>query len=299
MNLTLLFTGSYWKQQFWPSRKRFLAYWLGTYGAVWGILEPIAYFFPDFRPTPNPWLWIIFAIGLLHGFYSVRPRWAVEARIAGSDIFAEVRVTDVFQSNSPLIVPCNTTFDIDIGRDFLVPSSIQGQLVAKEFGGNASELDEVVSNELVLLDHRRIETLDQGTKPGRLDRFQLGTIVRIKGPATGRTYYLLAMSHIGESGRAHCSLSDIRAALEDLWTELPKRGTRSDLMMPLLGTNMGRLSGTRKEIVSEILLTFVEKIRQGEPGCVNRLTVAIRNEDAEKYNLSIVELGRILRHLCR
>lgn len=304
MSCVAFFTPGYWRGQFWPAKWRFLAFWLGTYGAIWGLVEPMAYFFPDLKPPPNPWLWIFLATGPLHGLARVWPKCTVRSRIEGTDLFAEVHFGDVFNTTGALVVPCNTTFDIeiDIPGGFLVPTSVQGQFVAREFPGNVEELDHLVSRHLDALGRkgaRKVETLTTGAKPGKLRRYKPGTIVPIIGPVSGRQYYLLAMSHVNSTGRAYTSIEVLRESLVGLWCEIPRTAPRADLVIPLLATNMGRLGNRRREIYQEILLTFLEAVRTGDSAFANKLTIVVYHKDAERLSLSVVELGQMLVYACR
>lgn len=287
-----------WRHELWPRRWAFVAYWFGTYGVAWAVLEPLAYFYPSLDLPASPWLWILLALGPVVALQRVWPKRSCAAPIAGVDCAVEVRIGDAFDQLGGVVIPCNRTFDIDIDGRFLVPHSLQGQLVATEFDDNIAALEAQVSRELDRLKERRDSAQALAFKPGKRRQYEFGTVVGVSGGRTGRRYYLVAMSTVNESGRAQCTASEIRQSLNEMWSEIGRRETRGNLVVPLMGTNMGRVAARRQEILGEILLSFVAAVRSGSTCLADRLTIVILPSDAVRYGIGIAEVEPLVRFAC-
>lgn len=280
------FSGWYWRNGF--SLLRAAAGLLSAFGALWLIVEIVAFFSESAANWLKSVWWLFLLVGLTSAIWLNRPRHRVYCKLSGRDVLIEVCVGDVFDREGSLIVGSNTTFDTH--DEIIDARSIQGQFTSKSYT-SVSHLDTDIDAAL------RGITFEScpHPKPGKQNLYPIGTVAKVQ--AAGRSAYLLAIASINQSSVADATFDDLKLALPALWDHISSRGGLEAIVIPVLGTGFSRLPQSREEIVREIISSFVAacSMRRFTPS----LTVVVHGPDFYKNEVDLEELGRYLRHVCR
>jgi hypothetical protein len=265
---------------------------LSSFGALWLAVEITTYFSEGTGlPAEVRAAWPVFGcVGILIALGLCYPRLRVGCKLDGRDVTLEIAIGDVFEVPGALIVGSNTTFDTRLSGGLISDRSVQGAFTKKYYKDEA-QLDAELT---VGLAPETFEQL-QGERVGKTRRYVIGTCVRVSPKE--RTAYFVAICHINEHGVASGTFDDLKEALARLWVFIGRRGSRDELVMPVLGTGFGRLIQPRDEIIRETIKSFIAAC--SEMICADKLTIVITPQDISRHGISIDELGSFLKHECR
>ena len=222
---------------------------------------------------------LIFAI--VYAVVTRRPLTKVCHRLPNKDYVIEVRIGDLFDGDSDVVVSTNTTFDTNMSNGLISTESIQGQCAIKFFGSNTHEIEQQLISELANVPFE--ERLDA---PGNKREYPIGTVARVK--THSRTFYFLAMARLSPDGTAKSTFREVEDSLDALWSYVASRGEVKDLAIPVIGTGRGRVGQPRKKAIERIAQSFAEVSR--EQVFSNRLTVVVRESDAENFGVNLYEI---------
>lgn len=210
-----------------------------------------------------------------------RPVSRVTYKVPKRDIMFEVKVGDMFAEPGDIVVSTSTTFDTDIAGGLISPESLQGQVALRFFQGNTALIDKQLDASLA-----NVPFTDNPNAPGKKREYPIGTVAKV---STGnKTFYFLAMSRLNASGTAGTTLHDVENALENLWVYIGNNGNLSDLTAPLIGTGRGRIDTSRKKMTEKIAQSFADAAKNKLFS--NKLTIMIRPEDADKFQVNLFEI---------
>lgn len=216
-----------------------------------------------------------------------RPKLSVIQQLPQRDIKIEIRVADIFDVKGAYVIGTNTTFDTEIGRGIISESSIQGQFT-KKFFHNHNELDDLLNASLA----RVPTTLLNPEKKGKKQSYEMGTVVKIE--LKNGSAYLLAMAMMNDMGTAKTTIEDIKTSLSKLWKFISKDGGTEPVIIPILGSNYGRLREKRDQIINEIVKSFILECTTQK--FTEKLIIVIHPDDYIKWNLDLIELKTILEY---
>lgn len=264
---------------------------LQALGVLWFIVEPGAFFFPDFATAVQPLWWLFLSSGAVVGVVRARPRTSVKERIEGTDIDIEIQVCDLFSLDGALIVGSNTTFDTSIEDGTISRKSVQGQYTEK-YCPSVELLDRELSNSLQGV----ASSSTRENKPyGKRDEFELGTVASVH--CGGRGAYFVAIATLNEHRRAVGTRQNILDALPHIWEHIRNRGDMEPLCCPVLGAGFSRLDTTLEALVREIVKSFVAVARFGR--FCEKLTIAIAPKDFRDGKTNFKELKHFLECECK
>ncbi len=228
---------------------------------------------------------VVFAV--IYVVVTRRPITRISYKAPGKDYVIEVRIGDIFDGGSDVVVSSNTTFDTSMANGLISTDSLQGQVAVRFFQSNTSAIDRQLD-----LDLADVQAVSRADAPGKKLEYPIGTVARVK--SHGRTFYFVAMSRLSVDGTASSSLRDVEDALESLWDFILKKGELKDLAVPLMGTGRGRITQARKKMSERIAQSFSE----GSTNQLfsNRLSIVIRPQDAEKFGVNLYEIRDYLSH---
>jgi hypothetical protein len=125
--------------------------------------------------------------------------------------------------------------------------------------------------------------------------YPIGTTVTLR--PQGRTAYLCAIAHMNQQGNAYATFDDIKNALPQLWDHITSNGDHGDIVVPVLGSGLGRVAQNRETLIREILQSFVAACAAQRP--CSSLAVVIHPKDYYSLDIDLNELGAFLTHLCK
>lgn len=219
-----------------------------------------------------------------------RPKLSIIQQLPQRDINIEIRVADVFDIKGAYIIGTNTTFDTEIGNGIISESSIQGQFT-KKFYSDYTHLNNDLNNKLLQYPFDEINF----EKKGKLKSYKMGTVVKIS--IRDVTAYFVAMAILNENSVAKSTFEDIKTSLSNLWEFISTNGGNEPIIIPILGSNYGRLTEKRDQIINEIVKSFIAACTTKK--FTEKLIIAIHPDDYIKWNLDLNELKVVLEYQCK
>lgn len=210
-----------------------------------------------------------------------RPVSKVVYKVPKRDLMFEVKIGDIFAEKGDVVVSTSTTFDTDIASGLISPDSLQGQVALKFFNGNTAEIDRQLGIAL-----NGVAFTNNANAPGKKQEYPIGTVAKVT--AGTKTFYFLAMSRMNQHGTAGSTLHEVEDSLEKLWEFIANQGNLADLTVPLIGTGRGRIDTSRKKMTEKIAQSFADAAKN-RVFC-NKLTVMIRPEDADRFQVNLFEI---------
>lgn len=255
---------------------------LGVIGALYLFMEVLDWFGIYTKDRYSQYAILpLFLFAVLYVVVTRRPITKVAYKLPNKDYLIEVRIGDLFDGNSDVVVSSNTTFDTDMAGGLISTDSVQGQVATRFFGSNTAEIDHQLDAELA-----SVPFVERQHAPGKRREYPIGTVARVR--SHGRTFYFVAMARLNDSGTASTSLRDVEDALSTLWNYIIEFGELKNLSIPLVGTGRGRTGFPRKKMVERIAQSFAD----GSKDTIfsNRLSIVVRPEDAENFGVNLYEI---------
>ena len=283
----------HWKCSF--SGEKFAARSISVFGLIWLLIEAVAFFLPELEDyivvhRPKPFILVVL-ISLACAIWHIRPKVMFKYGLKDRDLNIAIHIVDALNTEGALVVPTNLYFVADISERMLNAQSIQGALIRKHFAGKPCDLQRAI-DAVLAEENAGIENISETWSSGRtVTKYQLGTVVPIK--KDGRQFYLLANTQLTQDGRASSTEDELLSSLRSLWKYLSTRATFGHIVVPVIGSQHGRMPLKREQIVQHILRTFVESCRDGTP-CTS-LTIAVYPPDVEQFDIDINFLDEIVR----
>lgn len=257
---------------------------LGIASAAAGLIEAL---FPDpFRPDGLYYLGLTLLGCCLIATISVWPRTSFRRYFAVPGTTITVAVGDLFQQKGHLIIGMNDTFDTDTDTDSVIArSSVQGQLLDREYHGDLAHLDRDLEKALrgVVPLHRE----KRSERPqGKLVRYPVGTVA-----VTGRRdrrYFCVAYSSAGNDNYVRSSVDDMWLSLSEVWKAVRRHGERGTVSIPVIGAGLARISNlSSSDLIRLILISYLASSR--EAVIADHLQVVIHPAQVAKMNLRDIE----------
>lgn len=295
MNILRRFvSGNYWKKEFLQSRA--LAAFLEALGVLWLLLEIADFFFPDLKAytathIPNV-RWAFFGLCLAFALWKAWPRSSLIRRLNGRDVQIEIRIGDMFSMSGALIIPTNTTFDTQVSPEIISERSVQGQFT-RQYYDSIPHLDTDIAAKITSDGYNGQQ--DAAKTFGKQTRYPIGTVIKIAPKQ--RPAYLVATAEFNTHPTVrNGKFTDVMDSLGKLWAYISDKGGREELVIPLFGTGFSRVPVQRKEVVQEIIKSFIAAC--ATKVFTEKLTIAIHPADYQTHELDLVDLERYLDYTC-
>jgi hypothetical protein len=259
---------------------------IGKFFAVVGVLYlcvDLADAFSIYKKDRHSYygLIILVFLALAYVLSTRRPISRVCYKIPQRDFAVEVLIGDLFKIPGEVVISTSSTFDTDMSSGLIAVTSLQGQLATNYFNGQTTEIDRQIEQSL-----SRDQFTVNDKRPGKKKQYPIGTVARVS--AHSKNFYLVAMSHMDESGNASSDLKMIDEALERLWANLASKAEIGDIVMPLMGTGRGRVAYPRKKMIERIAQSFTDACNQR--AFSNKLIIVVRPVDASKFSLNLFQV---------
>lgn len=266
----------------WDAIKSILADILSVLG-LFGVIVAVTGFFTSLNNI-NESLKTNVVLGILGMFsvaFSLKKNWpksCYEYKLNGKDIRIRLVIGDIFEETGAIIVPINSSFDVDLGGTVLKTNSIQAQVIKKYYDSKMNGLQKSLNNK------------SPGNPPCKI-----GTTVPIE--KNGKKFYFLASSRKISEEKVETDKDMLTEALIGLWVYLSRFGSKEVIVVPLIGTGNARISSTRRSVFKEILQSFIASCH--ERTYCDKLVVVVNSADVHKYEIDIDELDEFLRFSCK
>lgn len=256
---------------------------LSVFGALWLLLEILSFFqIEEVVKQLKTFWWLFGIIGTLITIYRSLPKLRYSYKVKNSDVSINLVVGNILELEGSIFVPMNNKFDFDNSGLVMGSNSIIQQFINRNYNGDFEELSQIVKEKL---ENSRFRNESQNPE------YDLGTVVPIN--SGDKIYYIVSTSRLNESGRSKTTHEDLIEGLNSFWEYLLINGLNDDLVLPLIGTGRGRIKIPRRNIIKEIVDSFVncENIN-----FCNSLTICIYPKDLKTYIFYFDELTNYIRN---
>lgn len=259
----------------------------------WAIVEPVAYYFPEFAEKfiKEAWPYTIPA-SLIIGLVLAWPRSTFKCKISGTDIIVQIKVGSIFDSKNPLVFGVSTHFDTSTEDGSISRKSIQGQFTHRYFR-HPRDFEAQIEREKKRLTPAGTST--PAEKPfGPRVRYDRGEIICIQ--AEKRAAFLVTMATLNSHKTATLDLNDYFDLIPKMWLGIREKGDYEDLDVPMLGAKYARMSLKFEHILTNLIRSFVAVSR--EAAFTKKVTFYISNADYLHGEFTAEKLARILDREC-
>lgn len=257
-----------------------------------GIAQLCLTFWPDSSVPPGTTLAGIAALVLVGGTLRSWPRDRFSREFRNPGFTVTVKVGDLFDQPSHLVIGCNDVFDTDTRDDLLVVSrSVQGQFLRRVYAGDLARLDAELTAALAGVTPAATESRT-AKRAGKLSRYPIGTVAVLGGPE--RRYFCTAYGRMRNDLTVSSGVDQLWQSLGELWTSVHLHGHREALAMPVIGSDLARVdSMDHGSLLKLILLSFVGRSRTGV--VCKDLTIVVHPRN--HHSVDMLELAVFLRTL--
>lgn len=286
-------------QNYWISVKdnilrwKFLGVLLSSYGLIWGILEPILSFITDENcqnKIRKLW-WLYLLITLLITIFRSFPKLRYKYIIKDKDVVLELRIGDFFSDKGDMIISANSHFITELNNGLISPKSIQGQFTELYYT-NVEHLDNDLQKALAN------ETPIENSKAlfGKTNEYKLGTTAKIEvtKKKRSRTAYFVAISRMDENKTCNCSKEEFGEALGVMWNYLKEKGSRGNIIMPIIGSGYARVDMKREDIIRFISKSFVAA--NADRKVCDKLSIVVFPRDVNMFELNLERVKTYLHY---
>jgi hypothetical protein len=253
---------------------------LTVFGGITVILKPANTYFPQF--VPNSFEGIIFqlVIALFVALIWAFPKGSFSIQLFSTNNSAvTIKVGDLFDGKGHLVIGINDVFDTEIG-EIIKQNSVQGQFLTNIYQGNNERLDKDIDDKITEKNILPISA-DLSKYKGKNKRYPIGTTIAL-GNGTQR-YFLCAYSTMGSDLKAKSSINELWLSLNNIWKEVRLKGQGTKVSMPIVGSELARISADRNILIKLIIMSFV--LHSKEEFICNELDIVIHKNDLKYINL--------------
>ncbi|MFI1365364.1 macro domain-containing protein [Streptomyces griseochromogenes] len=273
-------------------RRMFAGSVLAAFGAVSAVVQFVGQLFPGAVSRPGPVLAGSVALCLAWGLARSRPQSAVRQEFGRPGMTVVVEEGDLFDRPGHLVVGFTDTFDTLVDDGVVInDGSVQGQLLARRYAGDARRLDAELS---AALDGVAPVTREsERDKPrGKRDRYPIGTVAALGNRP--QLVFAVAYSRMGNDCVASSSVHDLWFGLDRLWDAVRRHAQLERVTVPLTGAGLARLHDLdENSLLRLILLSFVT--HSWERMVCRELRVVVR--PGELGRIDLPETGAFLAGL--
>ncbi|MFF8968442.1 macro domain-containing protein [Streptomyces sp. NPDC014995] len=232
------------------------------------------------------------ALCLAWGLARARPQAAVRQEFGRPGMTVVVEEGDLFDQPGHLVVGFTDTFDTLVDDGVVInDSSVQGQLLARRFGGDVRRLDAELATALAGVAPVARESARDKPR-GKRDRYPIGTVAVLGGRP--QLVFAVAYSRMGNDCVASSGVQDLWHGLDRLWDAVHRHAQLECVSMPLTGAGLARLHDLDEDsLLRLILLSFV--VHSWERAVCRELRVVIR--PGELGRIDLPEAGAFLASL--
>ncbi|MEM8615267.1 MAG: macro domain-containing protein [Cyanobacteria bacterium P01_H01_bin.105] len=171
--------------------KRLLISFASIFGLIWLLLEPASFLIPEQLSFGAYGYLALVLVSLTGAIFRNSPKRSVSNFLSSPDTEVEVKVGDLFQEKSHLVIGLNDVFDTEPG-EIIKASAVQGQFLEKIYRNNLSQLD--IDIETALQTLNVTGQLDPAKTHGKAYRYPIGTTITLG--SYERRYFLTAYGYM-------------------------------------------------------------------------------------------------------
>jgi len=269
--------------------KRLGSSFISSFGLLWLLIEPGAFFFPEKLSFGWEGYFGIATLALGIALIQRFPRVSICRALSSPNSEIEIKIGNLFDQPGHLVIGFNDVFDTELG-EIIKPSSIQGQLLQNIYNSNKSRIDADIENALRDYNHLRIKEPNKNL--GKTWRYPIGTTIALG--SHDKRYFLTAYSYMNNDMTVKSNADFVWQSLSNLWREIRLKGHSLDVSIPIVGTDLARIGLPRMALIKLIITSFI--VASKEKFITRKLTVMIYPNDIKSIDL--YELEEFLTSAC-
>lgn len=221
------------------------------------------------------WGVAILVASTLYGLWRSWPR-PIEQVYSSPNTAIRVLKGDLLAERGHLVIGTCDTFDTQ-PPNIIARDSLQGQALDRLFGGDVSELDQLINR--ALKDKVCLEVVQ---KSGKKRRYEMGTIAML--PQSGRKLFLVAYTYMNEHNQARSTVDGLWKSLLNLWSEISRHANGGSIAIPVIGGGQSRIAQIlpAQDSIRFIALSFMLASRK-EKVC-DELRIIVRPVDYDRLD---------------
>ena len=244
---------------------------IGACAVVVGIMAPLA---------PLWWqgqLWVILVVIVIAlGWAACGLKRRDPSANYRENVTIRLVIGDLFDQKASVVVGMTTTFDTLV-PDVISPTSVQGVLLEKVYGGSCARLDADLDKLLEALPS--VGTIE---KQGKQVLYPLGTVVTLSAPGSIR-YYCAAYTTMDAQNRATGSIRGLLDALDNCWEAADRHGNGAPICVPLIGQGQFRVPELTAEVAVR-LIAFSFLLRTRHARFASELRIVVHPDERDKID---------------
>ena len=264
--------------------KRLLTSFSSIFGGFWLFLEPASFFFPEKLKFGLSGYLLLFGGSFIYALIANRPRRSFSSRLSSPDVEIEVKIGDLFNGKSHLVIGFNDVFDTEIG-EIIKDSSIQGQFLRNIYQNDCNKLDHEINQELKIEIYDNQRKYESNKTQGKTWRYPIGTTITLGSEK--RRYFLVAYGYMSNNLVIQSKPRDILESLNKLWDEVRNKCHGYPVAIPLIGTDISRSGLSRMQSIKLIITSFI--LASKKEYITKKLIVTIYPEDLESIDFYLIE----------
>jgi hypothetical protein len=242
----------YYKLIFKVGLKRIADSFISNFGLLWLLLEPGALFFPEKINFGWVGYFGLAGISLVLAMIQNFPRTSTSRPLSSPDSEIEIKIGDIFNEKSHLVIGFNDVFDTELG-EIIRPSSVQGQFLTKIYNSDLTQLDRDIQSELRVYEQSRID--ESNKLRGKTWRYPIGTTITLGNH--DQRYFLTAYGFMNNDLTVSSNSDHILTSLSRLWKEVRLRGHGMTVAIPIIGADLARTGLPRMALAKLIITSFI------------------------------------------
>ncbi len=269
--------------------ERFAISFSSTFGGFWLFLEPASFFIPENLKFGLYGYISLVLISIVSAVFQNIPQISISYSLSSPDTDIEIKIGDIFQENGHLIIGFNDVFDTELG-EIIRESSVQGQFLKRVYRSQQDKLD--LDIETALQEHHQYRIHDINKTRGKTWRYPIGTTITIG--SYDKLYFLTAYGYMRNDLTVESNPNSISISLDKLWEEVRIKCQGTDVVIPIIGSDLARSGLSRMQLSKLIISSFV--IQSKRRYITRKLTLMIYPKDLNYVDF--YELDKFLKSIC-
>lgn len=269
--------------------KRLFSSFFSIFGLIWLLLEPASFLIPEqLNFGLSGYLILVFVSAVVSVLQNL-PKRSVSNKLSSPDTQIAIKVGDLFQEHSHLVIGFNDVFDTQLG-EIIRESSVQGQFLRRVYGNDQSRLDAEIED--ALQPYQSKSQLDPDKVSGKTCRYPIGTTLSLG--SHNQKYFLVAYGSMSSDLTVTSNPDSISTSLDKLWQEVRRKSQGTDVAIPIIGSDLARSGYSRMQLAKLIITSFISESKRRF--ITRKLTVMIYPKDLD--SVDFYELQEFIQTVC-
>ncbi len=254
---------------------------LAIFGTIWLFIESASFFLPE-QTSNNRLTLLVLAVtsASILSIASSFPRLSYSKNFRRSNVEIAVQVGSILEKidNTERNVIIGINNSLIVNKEELIGNqSLRSQIINKFYQGKSNLLDKDIANSLS--NKKLLNNVDG------VYEVPIGSVGLVKINKT-KIFFLINKEKRFDKAIKNISKEDFWLALCNLWEAIKNQGYNHPVVIPVLGSGLGRAPASRISLIQLILTSFA--ISNREFRITSKLTLMIYEKDYDPEEVSEV-----------